>query len=71
MSAEQEIRDLGRLQAPYGREVQVRELVYDNGFRMLRLIIREGRRFTTVDLDPVSARAWAALLQRWTEAQPK
>ena len=55
--------------APYGKEVKIEEVVYDHGFRMLRMRIREARRFTVVDLDPVTARHWGELLAGWASRQ--
>jgi hypothetical protein len=34
---------------------------------MLRLRIREGNRFTVMDLDETTARHWAAAMSSWAE----
>ena len=36
---------------------------------LLRIRIREGKRFTIFDIDPVTARHWAAAMQRWADTQ--
>ena len=41
--------------APYGREIRLDDLSFESGMRLLRVTIREGRRFTTLDLDPQRA----------------
>jgi hypothetical protein len=50
-----EISEIGRANAPWGRELVVQALAYDSGMRIARLRIREGKRFTTLDLDVASA----------------
>ena len=63
------ITELDRFNAPYGKEVLVQEVSYENGFRLLRLRIREGRRFTIMDVDSVTAGRWAELMTNWAERQ--
>ena len=62
--------DVERFNAPYGKEVAIEEVDYENGFKMLRMRIREAKRFTTVDLDPVTAAHWGKILVDWAAAQP-
>jgi len=60
-----------KILAPYGREIRLDDLAYESGMRLLRVTIREGRRFTTLDLDPQRAREWASAVLRWAdEAAP-
>ncbi|HMN70817.1 MAG TPA: hypothetical protein PKA55_02985 [Rhodoblastus sp.] len=59
---------LGAIQAPYGRELRLEELRFETGMRILRVTIREGHRFTTLDLDPERAREVAAALGAWANA---
>ncbi len=63
-----ERRRLETIQAPYGRELRLEELRFETGMRILRVTIREGRRFTTLDLDPDRAREVAAALGAWAGA---
>jgi hypothetical protein len=56
---------LERFQAPYGREVELHEVLYENGMKVLRLRIREGKRFTIMDLDPDTAAHWGGALTDW------
>ncbi len=56
---------LERFQAPYGREVELHEVLYENGMKVLRLRIREGKRFTIMDLDPDTAAHWAGVMGDW------
>ena len=66
MSAEKVTR-LERFQAPYGREVTLDDVVHESGMKMLRLTIREGRRFTIFDLDAQTAAHFGAGLAKWSE----
>ncbi len=56
---------LERFQAPYGREVELQEVLYESGMKLLRLRIREGKRFTIMDLDPDTAAHWAKVMNGW------
>jgi hypothetical protein len=56
---------LARFQAPYGREVELQEVRYESGMKLLRLRIREGKRFTIIDLDPETAAHWAGAMGGW------
>jgi len=69
MSSEVSSHEVDRFQAPYGKEVVIEEVLYDNGFRLLRMRIREARRFTIIDLDHQTAKHWGELLTRWGNAQ--
>lgn len=63
---------LGRFRIPVGgQEIELQQVDYvHGGISLLRLRIREGRRFTVFDMDPVTARYWGELFSRWAEAQP-
>jgi len=52
--------------APYGREIWMDEVGFDSGMRLLRLTIREGRRFTVLDLDAATARQVADTMTAWS-----
>ncbi|MGA9574874.1 MAG: hypothetical protein WBS20_13100 [Lysobacterales bacterium] len=51
--------------APYGKEVTLENVAYENGMRVLRIHIREDRRFTVMDIDASTASAWADAMTRW------
>ena len=63
---------LAQLHAPLGKqEIELQQIDFDgDGMSLLRTRIREGRRFTIFDIDPVTARAWGRALLDWAEAQP-
>lgn len=47
--------EIARLELPYRRTAIVKDVVFDSGMRMTRLIIKEGTRITQVDLDAQAA----------------
>ncbi len=67
----EEVTRLDEFAAPFNKQITVMQVTYDNGFSMLRLRIREGHRFTIIDLDPVTARHWGELMSGWATAQPE
>jgi hypothetical protein len=63
---EEKVTTLATIAAPWGREVMLQSVDHESGLRMLRVRIREGRaRFTVLDLDATTARAWAAAMGEW------
>ncbi|MDX2289453.1 MAG: hypothetical protein NW217_11610 [Hyphomicrobiaceae bacterium] len=59
--------DLQRFDAPYRREILLQEASFESGMRLIRLRIREGHRFTLLDLDAPTARAVAAAMVVWCD----
>ncbi len=69
-----EIVSLARFTVPLGQqEIEVQQIEHvEGGMPLMRLRIREGKRFTIFDIDPVTASALAAVLQQWaTEQGPR
>ncbi len=66
-----QIKVLEKFTLPLGRqEVELQQIDFaEGGMSMLRIRIREGKRFTIFDVDPVSARHWATAMAHWAEAQ--
>ncbi len=67
-----QVTPLTRLRAPLGaQEIELQEVRHDaGGMALLRIRIREGKRFTIFDIDAASAREWAEAMLRWAAAQP-
>jgi hypothetical protein len=61
----EQTQSLEKFAIPYSKEVELFHVVYENGFPILRLRIREGKRFTMVDLDAASAEHWGEALLKW------
>jgi len=60
---------IGTIAAPYGREIWLSEVDFESGMRLLRVTIREGARYTILELDPATADCWAQLMSGWAAAQ--
>ena len=59
------ITRLDALSAPYGKEVKLENVAYENGMRVLRIHIREGNRFTVMDIDEKTATHWGTVMKDW------
>jgi hypothetical protein len=64
-------RRLADLTVPWGRqEIQLEEVDFETGgVPLLRVRIREGKRFTIFDIDAGTATAWSEAMQAWAAAQ--
>ncbi len=56
---------LAELEAPYGRRVWFDNVAYESGLEMLRVTIREGARYTILELDAVTAGSWSRVMADW------
>ncbi len=64
-----QISELEKFRLPLGgQQVELQQIVHaEGGMPMLRVRIREGKRFTIFDIDPVTARGLAEAMLRWAE----
>lgn len=62
---EETITQLDKFTAPYGREVTLENVDYENGMRVLRIHIREGNRFTVMDINDTIASQWGGAMTVW------
>lgn len=54
-----------------GQAIELQEVVHvEGGMSLLRVRIREGKRFTVFDIDPASARGWGEAMVAWASRQP-
>ena len=65
MSISSETTRLDKFTAPYGREVTLENVAYENGVSVLRVHIREGNRHTVMDIDGGTASSWGAAMLKW------
>ncbi len=67
-----QITPLTSLASPLGGEqIELQQVEHDaGGMRLLRVRIRERKRFTIIDIDPATAGAWGAAMLRWAGTQP-
>lgn len=66
-----EIRELTRFKVPLGsQEIELQQIDHaEGGMSLLRIRIREGKRFTIFDIDPATAQQWAEAMQDWAKTQ--
>ncbi len=66
-----QITELGKITVPLGgQQIELQQIDHaEDGMSLLRVRIREGRRFTIFDIDPETARLWAERMQQWAQAQ--
>lgn len=64
MSTEIKTR-IATVEAPYHREVWLDDVQFESGMRLLRVTIKEGRRFTQLDLDAATAARWGQIMSDW------
>ncbi|KAF0117837.1 MAG: hypothetical protein FD149_991 [Rhodospirillaceae bacterium] len=68
MNSEMEtLTPLNRFPAPWGKEIDLKAVAYESGLAMLRITIREGKRFTQLDLDTATALTLSQHLKDWAE----
>ena len=67
---ESTVTRLNKFSAPFGKEVTLENVAYENGMRVLRIHIREGNRFTVMDIDENTASDWGTAMTDWA-AQSK
>lgn len=65
------ITELGKFSVPLGgQQIELQQIDHaEGGMSMLRVRIREGKRFTIFDIDPVTAAQWSAVMQQWSQTQ--
>jgi hypothetical protein len=65
------ITELSKINVPLGgQQIELQQIDHAvGGMSMLRVRIREGKRFTIFDIDPLTARQWARAMQDWTDTQ--
>ena len=54
-----------------GQQIELQQVSFEaGGARLLRVRIREGRRFTIFDIDAVTASSWGMAMRDWAARQP-
>jgi hypothetical protein len=66
-----QISELSKFRIPLGnQEIELQQIDHEaGGMSMLRIRIREAKRFTIFDIDAVTARNWAETMLHWAESQ--
>ncbi len=60
---------IAEIQAPYGRLIRLDDLAFDSGMKLLRVTIREGARYTILEIDAATAQTWADQMAQWSHVQ--
>ena len=63
------IENIADFELPFGRLANLKSVTYESGLDMLRVTLRENRRFTIVDLDPASAGDVGKALTDWAKTR--
>jgi len=65
------VTPLAKLRAPLGgQEIELQQVDYRHGgLSLLRIRIREGRRFTVFDIDDQTASSWGQAMLGWCHRQ--
>ncbi len=66
-----QIKELAKIQVPLGgQHIELQHIDHvEGGMGLLRIRIREGKRFTIFDIDPATAIQWADVMQNWAATQ--
>ena len=66
-----ELKELAKFQVPLGgQQIELHQIDHvAGGMSLLRVRIREGKRFTIFDIDPATAQQWASTMQDWAATQ--
>lgn len=66
-----QISELAKFKVPLGsQEIELQQIDHvEGGMSLLRIRIREGKRFTIFDIDPITAKLWADVMQSWADSQ--
>ncbi len=57
--------EIAKIDAPFGREIILQDVMHESGLRMMRIRIKEGSRFTIMDIDRDTARTWNTAFSHW------
>lgn len=53
------------IEAPFGEEIEIRQILHESGAPLLRVLIRDGGRYTKIELDPATAHRWGRVMTQW------
>ncbi len=68
-----QIVDLDKFKVPLGgQEIELQQFDHPGGgMSLLRIRIREGKRFTIFEIDPITAQRWGDVMRNWAKTQGK
>ncbi len=59
--------NLAEVVLPFGRRAVLKDVAFESGLHMLRLVLREGKRITIVDMDATGASDVAQIMAEWAK----
>ena len=59
--------ELAKIEAPFGQEITLQDIAHESGLQMMRIRIKEGSRFTIIDIDRDTAKTWGKILDDWVD----
>ncbi len=62
------VKSLDKFTAPFHQQIELLEVDYEGETKLLRLRIKEGKRFTIFDMDAETAERWGKVMVGWAEA---
>lgn len=65
----EQISKLVKFAAPFGQEIELLQIVFNEGLPLLRVRIRERSRFTIFEIDAATAVQWARAMLEWADQQ--
>ncbi len=63
----EKVKELDGFNAPWGKQVVIQEVAFNDGVVLMRIRIREGRRFTIIDVDADTAARWGKAMCAWSD----
>ena len=66
----EEKTELGIIDAPYNKQIKLEDMDLGGGMHLMRITIKEGSRFTQIDLDQATAKTWAESMIEWANKHP-
>lgn len=61
-------KSLDKFDAPFNKQIELIDVSMENDVSFLRVRIKEGSRFTIIDLDPVTAKFWGERMIDWASS---
>ena len=59
------ISELAKIEVPFGKEINFQDIKHESGLQMMRIRIKEGSRFTILDIDHETAKKWGIIFDTW------
>ncbi len=58
---------MNSIEAPFGEVIELRQIIHHSGTPLLRILVRDGGRYTKLELDPATAHRWGQMMVRWAQ----